>query len=150
MSSGKFYSCNYSCNFSVNLKLAQKKKIKRWKQVRENSLLRHLHREKKKILVTSKNKMPRRQNPVKDEQIFWEKFKTKLNRGMYDVSELENSKLLQSIILKFIFRLNQIAVKIPYAFLVKNDKLTHKFIQNAKTKNSQCGWQDKQWRLSIK
>lgn len=56
-------------------------------------MLRHLHREKK-ILVTLKNKMPRRQNLVEDEQIFQEKFKTELNRGMYGVNELEDSTLL--------------------------------------------------------
>lgn len=56
-------------------------------------MLRHLHREKK-ILVTLKNKMPRRQNLVEDEQIFREKFKTELNRGMYGVNELEDSTLL--------------------------------------------------------
>ena len=57
-------------------------------------------------------------------QNIWEKFKTKLNEGIYFPNELGISMLSKSIILKFIYRLNLIAIKFPYAFVcVKHDKL---------------------------
>ena len=65
-----------------------------------------------------------RENLVKNVQNIWEKFKTKLNEGIYFPNELGKSMLSKSIILKFIYRLNLIAIKFPYAFVcVKHEKL---------------------------